>query len=99
MHMTRKTITLVSIIIALGLLYPGVTQPVLTLSGTVEKSTIAELGIELIAGPGADSQTRQLLNTFSSFLGLDQIEGHVERLRSTALRSSLREHIYGLTGL
>jgi uncharacterized paraquat-inducible protein A len=44
---------------------------------------IAELGIEMIAGDEADSQTRQMLGMFSSFLGLDQIEGQIEAYRST----------------
>jgi hypothetical protein len=64
-------------------LYPGVTQPVLTLSGTVEKSRIAELGIELIVGQDADSQTRQMLNAISSFMGFDQIEGQLQVYTST----------------
>jgi len=83
MSITRKLITLSLIVIALGLLYPGVTQPVLTLSGTVEKSRIAELGIEMIAGQGADSQTRQMLAAISSFLGFDQIEGQLLVYTST----------------
>ena len=50
MSLQRKLLTLVLIAAALCLLYPGVTQPVLALTGTVEKSRIAELGIEMIAG-------------------------------------------------
>ena len=42
----RKLLTLGLILVALGLLYPGVTQPVLTLTGHIEKSEIAELGIK-----------------------------------------------------
>jgi Paraquat-inducible protein A len=78
MSRTRKLMSVSLIAIALMLLYPGVTQPVLTLSGTVEKSKIAELGIELIAGQDADSQTRQMLNAISSFMGFDQIEGQLQ---------------------
>ena len=74
MSLKRKLLILLLIAVALGLLYPGVTQPVLTLTGTVEKSKIAELGIEMIAGEGADAQTRQMLATISSFFGFDQIE-------------------------
>jgi hypothetical protein len=83
MSITRKLMSLLLIVIALGLLYPGVTQPVLTLSGTVEKSRIAELGIELIAGQGADSQTQQMLSAISSFLGFDQIEGQLQVYTNT----------------
>lgn len=77
MSASRKLMTLALIVIALALLYPGISQPILTLSGTIEKSRIAELGVEIIAGPDADSQTRQMLTAISSFLGFDQIEGQL----------------------
>ena len=83
MSLKRKLLVLLFIVVALGLLYPGITQPVLTLTGTVEKSKIAELGIELIAGEGADAQTRQMLTAISSFLGFDQIEGQLEAYNNT----------------
>jgi len=83
MSTTQKILTLLFICIALGLLYPGVTQPVLTLTGTIEKSELAELGIEMIAGEGADAQTRQMLTMISSFLGFDQIEGQLQAYSST----------------
>ncbi len=83
MTASRKLFTLLCICIALGLLYPGVTQPVLTLSGTIEKAELAELGIEMIAGEDADQQARQVLTMFSSFLGLDQIEGKLQAYTST----------------
>ena len=83
MPLKRKLLVLALIAIALGLLYPGVTRPVLTLTGTIEKSSIAQLGIELIAGEGADSQTRQMLGAISSFFGFDQSEGRLEAYRNT----------------
>lgn len=83
MSKARKLTVLLLIAIAIGLLYPGVTQPVLTLSGTVEKSRIAELGIEMMTGQEDNPQTRQVLTGISSFLGLDQIEGHLQVYTST----------------
>jgi hypothetical protein len=83
MSLTRKLLVLLLIVVALGLLYPGITQPVLTLTGTVEKSKIAELGIEMIAGEGADAQTRQMLTAISSFLGFDQIQGQLQAYNNT----------------
>ena len=83
MSTSRRLLALLLIAVSLALLYPGVTQPVLTLSGTLEKSMIAELGLDMLAGDEADSQTRQMLGMFSSFLGLDQIEGQIEAYRST----------------
>ena len=83
MSITRKLMILSLIVIAIGLLYPGVTQPVLTLSGTVEKSKIAELGIDLVTEQGAASQTGQMLSAISSFLGFDRIEGQLTVYTST----------------
>ncbi len=83
MSVQRKRLSLALILVSLALLYPGVTQPVLTLSGTVEKSKIAELGIEMIAGEGADNDTRQMLGAISSFLGFDRIEGELLAYHNT----------------
>jgi hypothetical protein len=78
MNLKRKLLTIALIIAALGFLYPGITQPVLSLSGTVENSRIAELGITMIAGDDTDDRTRQLLSSMSAFLGFDRIEGQME---------------------
>jgi hypothetical protein len=78
MNLKRKLLTIALIIAALGFLYPGITQPVLSLSGTVENSRIAELGITMIAGEDADDRTRQFLSSMSAFLGFDRIEGQME---------------------
>ena len=83
MNTTRKIISLILMLVALALLYPGVTQPVLTLTGEIEKSRIAALGVDLIAGEEADPQTRQMLAMITSFLGLDQIEGRLQAYSST----------------
>ena len=83
MPIQRKLFCLALIIVAVGLLYPGVTQPVLTLTGTVEKAKIAELGIGMLAGEGADSDTRQMLSAISSFLGFDRIEGELVAYNNT----------------
>ncbi len=79
----RKILTLIIIICALGLLYPGVTQPILTLTGSIEKSKIAALGIDMITGEDADSQSRQMLNMFSGLLGLDKVQGQLQAYSTT----------------
>ena len=71
------------ICIALALLYPGVIQPVLTLSGSIEKSELAEIGIDVKTGEDADSQTRQVLSMVSNFFGFDEVEGRMEVYRTT----------------
>lgn len=77
MTRSRGLTALLLMAVSIALLYPGVTQPVLTLTGSIEKSEIANLGIELLAGDQADAQSRNMLGAFSRFLGLDQIEGQV----------------------
>lgn len=79
----HRLLTLIIIVCALGLLYPGVSQPVLTLTGSIEKSEIARLGVDLIAGESADTQTRQMLGMFSRLLGLDQVEGQITAYSAT----------------
>lgn len=83
MSPTRRLALLSVIVIALALLYPGVTQPVLTLTGSIEKSEIAELGIDMIIGEEEDGQGRQMLMMFSSMLGLDRVEGQLQVYDST----------------
>ena len=83
MPLSRKLLIIGSIVIALGLLWPGVTLPVLTLSGSIEKSELADLGINMLAGEDPTSQTRQILSSLSMFMGLDQLEGQVQAYHST----------------
>ncbi|MEE4252187.1 MAG: paraquat-inducible protein A [Alcanivoracaceae bacterium] len=71
------------IVISMGLLYPGITEPVLTLSGELEKSELADFGIDMIAGENGNTQTRDMLNMMARMMGLDEIEGRVEAYRST----------------
>lgn len=83
--MTLKTrlLGLLLVFLAVGLLYPGVTQPVLTLKGELEKSELAEFGIDLLAGEQEDGQARSMLTMMSRMLGLDQVEGRVKAYENT----------------
>ncbi len=83
MSASRKLLALALMAIAIALLYPGVTQPVLTLSGTIEKSDISALSIDLLVGDSGDSQARQMLTSLSTMMGLDRVEGQLEAYRST----------------
>jgi uncharacterized paraquat-inducible protein A len=56
---------------------------VLTLTGSIEKSEIAGLGIDMMLGEDTDSQSRQMLEMFSSMLGLDRVEGQLQVYDST----------------
>ena len=59
------------------------TQPVLTLQGELEKSALAEFGIDLLAGEDETGQTRAMLDMFARMLGLDQLEGRVLAYENT----------------
>jgi hypothetical protein len=67
----------------MGLLLPGVTQPVLTLTGTMEKSDLIVLGTDLVMGENPDSRTRSMVSMMTSMLGLDRIQGEVQAYRIT----------------
>jgi hypothetical protein len=83
MPLKQKLLTLAVIFISLALLYPGVTLPVLTLSGSIEKSDLAKIGIDVMTGEESNAQTRQVLAMVSSFFGFDQIEGRLEVYNNT----------------
>jgi uncharacterized paraquat-inducible protein A len=78
----RKILPLITIFIALVLLFPGVTQPVLTLEGKIDKSQLAHVGIEMLAEEG-DNNTRRMLIMASSMLGLDKLEGEISAYEKT----------------
>tara|TARA_R110002110_G_C13470513_1_gene720818 strand:- start:54707 stop:55315 length:609 start_codon:yes stop_codon:yes gene_type:complete len=93
-------LTLACIVVALALLYPGLTQPVLTLDGTLEKSRVAQLGIEMLAGDEADTQSRQMLEALSRLLGFDQIEGQLQVYSTTrSIQTTVQELADGGNGL
>ena len=69
---------LLVILIALALLIPGLSLPMLSLDGQADKSKFAQTSIELMT---QDSETRGLLGSLSAFLGFNQLEGQVEIYR------------------
>ena len=48
----RLFLPITTILIALALLIPGVTQPVLSMEGKIDKSKLAVAGIEMLADEG-----------------------------------------------
>ncbi|MEH6395386.1 paraquat-inducible protein A [Pseudoalteromonas sp.] len=78
----RLVLPIITILIALALLLPGVTQPVLTLEGKIDKSKLAQTGIEMLADEG-DRNTRNMLMMASSMLGLDKLEGEISAYEKT----------------
>ncbi|MDR6965644.1 paraquat-inducible protein A [Shewanella putrefaciens] len=75
------------ILLSLVLLVPGVTQPILSISGSIDKAKLAEQGIEQVTqrfdeDAGRD-HARGMLNMVSSLLGLNSLKGEVEVLQKT----------------
>jgi len=74
------------VLISLILLIPGVTEPMLTITGTIEKSQLVDTGKDmLIQDLTEDSRanTRGILDIAASMLGLDKLEGEVEVFRNS----------------
>ena len=78
----RNFLSVVSVVIALCLLFPGITKPVLTIEGNIDKSKLAQAGIEMLAEEG-DGRTRSMLMMFSNMLGLDKLEGEISAYSKT----------------
>ena len=83
MSKTRKALSLVVILAAMGLLLPGVTQPVLTLTGTMQQSELVDLGIDLVIGQDPDRRKRQMVTMMTRMLGLDRIQGEIQAYSTT----------------
>ncbi|QYK12603.1 paraquat-inducible protein A [Shewanella rhizosphaerae] len=78
MSQRSKWPQLLVIIIALALLIPGLSLPMLSLDGQADKSKFAQTSIELMT---EDSEVRGLLGSVSAFLGFNELEGQVEIYR------------------
>lgn len=78
-----RVIGVMLVLVALALLYPGVTKPVLTLQGELEKAALKDFGIEMLAGEDESGQARNMLTMMSSMLGLDDIEGRILAYQNT----------------
>lgn len=88
-----RIVGVICVLASFALLYPGISKPVLTLSGELEKAELADFGINLIAGDNPSSQTREMLVMMTRFMGLDQIEGRVEAYRTTRSILGLAEEL------
>ena len=62
---TVRVLALVLLVAAYGLLYPGVTQPILDLTGVIDREKMAHLGKEIIID---NPQTPQMLATMAEVL-------------------------------
>ena len=98
MEITRPVTPIIVIIVSLALLIPGVTQPMLTLTGTIEKSQITETGMDLIVDSIVEKALKKdkekseeaerekagrMVGTVTGMLGLKNITGEIEAYKKT----------------
>lgn len=98
MKFLKPFIPLFVIIISLALLVPGVTQPMLTLTGTIDKAQVTETGIDLIidsvVGESLNrdkeksekderNKIRRMIDTVLGMFGLKNITGKIEAYKET----------------
>ncbi|MGL5359298.1 MAG: paraquat-inducible protein A, partial [Shewanella sp.] len=80
MNNVRKSILpILVILLSLALLIPGVTQPILSISGSIDKAKLTEQGIEQVARSFDEdlghNSARGMLNMVSGLLGLNTLKG------------------------
>ncbi|MBR9728647.1 paraquat-inducible protein A [Shewanella intestini] len=77
----RTVMSVCLIIVSMGLLIPGITQPVLTITGTIEKSQLVDSGMDMFIESipqHSQSSAKNMLNIAVGMLGLDEVTGTVE---------------------
>jgi hypothetical protein len=98
METPKLSTVLIITIISLALLVPGVTQPMLTLTGTIDKAKMTETGIDIIIdsmvgksmknGKGKSEKdergkAKRMVGIITGMLGLNNIEGEIEAYSKT----------------
>jgi len=98
METPKLSTVLIITIISLALLIPGVTQPMLTLTGTIDKSEMTETGIDIIIDSMVEKsmkrgkeksekdergKARRMVGMITGMLGLNNIEGEIEAYSKT----------------
>ena len=79
--MQNRKLALVLFLIAYGLLYPGLTEPLLSITGKIDKKQMAIVGTDIITG---DPQTPEIIASIATTLieGMN-ISGTVEAYHKT----------------
>ena len=98
MKTPKLTTVLIITIISLALLIPGVTQPMLTLSGTIDKKEMTDTGIDIIVDSivekamkrGKDKSEKvergkaeRMIGIMTGMLGLDDLKGEIKAYSKT----------------
>lgn len=95
----HRVFPVIVIFISLVLLVPGVTQPILSISGTIEKSELTLAGVDHLANSFSDDSAgsgsaRGMISMISDMLGLNEIEGEVEVFQKTRSIWGTIEELY-----
>lgn len=77
-----KSLVSISVILfSIALLFPGVTQPILTIQGSIEKAELVETGVNMFTeslSEGSRDNARSMMDMAINMFGFDSIEGEVE---------------------
>ncbi len=88
----NKTVGLMLLLIAYGLLFPGLTQPLLSLTGVVDRADLAQIGKDIIV---ENPETPEFIGTMANvLLESMQIAGTVEAYQKTRSILGTVEELY-----
>jgi len=95
----KRILPVFIILLSLVLLIPGVTQPILSISGTIDKSELTMAGVDHLANSFSDDSAgsgsaRGMISMISGMLGLNEIEGEVEVFQKTRSIWGTIEELY-----
>ncbi|MCL1047346.1 paraquat-inducible protein A [Shewanella electrodiphila] len=77
----KSLVSISVILLSLALLIPGVTQPILTIQGSIEKAELVETGVNIFTdslSESSRSSARSMMEMAINMFGFDSIEGEVE---------------------
>ncbi|WP_299489793.1 paraquat-inducible protein A [uncultured Shewanella sp.] len=93
----KQVVSILVIVLSLVLLIPGVTQPILSIQGSIEKTALRDAGLDMIAqqmGEDSQSSARGMLSMVTGLLGLNDVKGEVEVFQKTRSIWGTSEELY-----
>ncbi|WP_299796832.1 paraquat-inducible protein A [uncultured Shewanella sp.] len=95
----NRVLPVTIILVSLLLLIPGVSQPILSISGMIEKSELTLAGVDHLADSFSDNSAgsggaRGMIAMISDMLGFNEIEGEVEVFQKTRSIWGTIEELY-----
>lgn len=93
----KQAVSIIVIVLSLALLIPGVTQPILSIQGSIEKTALRDAGLDMVAqqmGEDSQSSARGMLSMVTGMLGLNDVKGEVEVFQKTRSIWGTSEELY-----